>query len=208
MKPHLKKKKKEKRQRQRKKKKQATTSIKTYYQFLLGLRTPSSEIPKEGSAKYHGSWFGYITDGKTSYSPSGDKKRDKNALAEFDVDFGNKTLTGTLKRHDTQNPVFSIEANFKNSGNAFEGTATAKNFVIDGNNSHTGNTSINITTKVNGAFYGPNATELGGYFTYNGKDTTPKNSENSQTVPSSPNSENARAAVVFGAKKQVETNNK
>lgn len=190
------------------KEKQATTSIKTYYQFLLGLRTPSSEIPKEGSAKYHGSWFGYITDGKTSYSPSGDKKRDKNALAEFDVDFGNKTLTGTLKRHDTQNPVFSIEANFKNSGNAFEGTATAKNFVIDGNNSHTGNTSINITTKVNGAFYGPNATELGGYFTYNGKDTTPKNSENSQTVPSSPNSENARAAVVFGAKKQVETNNK
>ncbi|HHF3648613.1 TPA: transferrin-binding protein-like solute binding protein [Haemophilus influenzae] len=194
--------------KEKEKEKQATTSIKTYYQFLLGLRTPSSEIPKEGSAKYHGSWFGYITDGKTSYSPSGDKKRDKNALAEFDVDFGNKTLTGTLKRHDTQNPVFSIEANFKNSGNAFEGTATAKNFVIDGNNSHTGNTSINITTKVNGAFYGPNATELGGYFTYNGKDTTPKNSENSQTVPSSPNSENARAAVVFGAKKQVETNNK
>ncbi|HHF3794661.1 TPA: transferrin-binding protein-like solute binding protein [Haemophilus influenzae] len=195
-------------EKEKEKEKQATTSIKTYYQFLLGLRTPSSEIPKEGSAKYHGSWFGYITDGKTSYSPSGDKKRDKNALAEFDVDFGNKTLTGTLKRHDTQNPVFSIEANFKNSGNAFEGTATAKNFVIDGNNSHTGNTSINITTKVNGAFYGPNATELGGYFTYNGKDTTPKNSENSQTVPSSPNSENARAAVVFGAKKQVETNNK
>ncbi|WP_162627025.1 hypothetical protein, partial [Haemophilus influenzae] len=30
------------------KEKQATTSIKTYYQFLLGLRTPSSEIPKEG----------------------------------------------------------------------------------------------------------------------------------------------------------------
>lgn len=175
------------------KEKQATTSIKTYYQFLLGLRTPSSEIPKEGSAKYHGSWFGYITDGKTSYSPSGDKKRDKNALAEFDVDFGNKTLTGTLKRHDTQNPVFSIEANFKNSGNAFEGTATAKNFVIDGNNSHTGNTSINITTKVNGAFYGPNATELGGYFTYNGKNPTDN---------SSSNSEKARAAVVFGAKKQ------
>lgn len=190
------------------KEKQATNLSNTYYQFLLGHRTPKDDIPKTGSAQYSGSWFGYIGDDKTSYSTSGDKERKNNAVADFNVDFVNKTLTGTLKRHDTQNPVFSIEANFKNSGNAFEGTATAKNFVIDGNNSHTGNTSINITTKVNGAFYGPNATELGGYFTYNGKDTTPKNSENSQTVPSPPNSPNARAAVVFGAKKQVEKTNK
>ena len=185
-----------------------TTSINTYYQFLLGLRTPSSEIPKGGSAKYHGNWFGYIGDGTTSYSTSGNKERSKNAVADFNVDFVNKTLTGTLKRHDTGNPVFKINADFKNGSNDFTGTATATNFVIDGNNSHTGNTPINITTKVNGAFYGPNATELGGYFTYNGKDTTPKNSENSQTVPSPPNSPNARAAVVFGAKKQVEKTNK
>ncbi|HHF0499050.1 TPA: transferrin-binding protein-like solute binding protein [Haemophilus influenzae] len=192
---------KDKEKNKEKDKQTTTTSINTYYQFLLGHRTASSEIPKMGNVTYRGSWFGYLGDGSTSYSATGGK----NAPAEFTVNFAERTLTGTLKRHDTQNPVFSIEANFKNSGNAFEGTATAKNFVIDGNNSHTGNTSINITTKVNGAFYGPNATELGGYFTYNGKDTTPKNSENSQTVPSSPNSENARAAVVFGAKKQVET---
>lgn len=189
------------------KEKQTKKPIDTYYQFLLGRRTPSSEIPKMGNVKYHGSWFGYLSDGTTSYSTSGNEQRDKNALAEFDVDFHKKKLTGTLKRHDTGNTVFSIDATF-NNGNAFTGTATATNFVIDGNNSHTGNTPINITTKVNGAFYGPKASELGGYFTYNGKDTTPKNSENSQTVPSSPNSENARAAVVFGAKKQVETNNK
>ncbi|MEX4116482.1 transferrin-binding protein-like solute binding protein [Haemophilus influenzae] len=191
-------------EKKEKEKQTTTTSIETYYQFLLGHRTAKADIPATGNVKYRGNWFGYIGDDTTSYSTTGDK----NALAEFTVNFAERKLTGTLKRHDTQNPVFSIEANFKNSGNAFEGTATAKNFVIDGNNSHTGNTSINITTKVNGAFYGPNATELGGYFTYNGKDTTPKNSENSQTVPSSPNSENARAAVVFGAKKQVETNNK
>ncbi|HHE9984962.1 TPA: transferrin-binding protein-like solute binding protein [Haemophilus influenzae] len=179
-----------------------------YHQFLLGLRTASSKIPTTGNVKYRGSWFGYISDGETSYSTTGDKRQDKNAVAEFDVNFAEKTLKGSLKRADSQNPVFSIEANFKNGGNAFTGTATAKDLVIDGKNSQTKNTPINITTKVNGAFYGPNATELGGYFTYNGKDTTPKNSENSQTVPSSPNSENARAAVVFGAKKQVETNNK
>ncbi|MCK9047113.1 transferrin-binding protein-like solute binding protein [Haemophilus influenzae] len=178
-----------------------TTSINTYYQFLLGLRTPKDEIPKEGSAKYLGNWFGYISDGETSYSASGDKERKNNAVAEFDVNFANKTLTGELKRHDNHKTVFSIDAKFQN-GNAFKGTATATNFVIDGNNSQTSNTKINITTEVNGAFYGPNATELGGYFTYNGNPTD----KSSSTVPSSPNSQNARAAVVFGAKKQqVET---
>lgn len=182
--------------------KKNTNQTGQYHQFLLGLRTPSSEIPAMGNVKYLGSWFGYISDGTTSYSPSGDKKRENNALAEFDVDFANKKLTGELKRAGTQNTVFSIEAKFQN-GNAFKGTATATNFVIDGNNSQTKSTQINITTEVNGAFYGPKATELGGYFTYNGKDTTPKNSP---TVPSPLNSEKARAAVVFGAKKQqVET---
>lgn len=178
-----------------------TTSINTYYQFLLGLRTPKDEIPKEGSAKYLGNWFGYISDGETSYSASGDKERKNNAVAEFDVNFANKTLTGELKRHDNHKTVFSIDAKFQN-GNAFKGTATATNFVIDGNNSQTSNTKINITTEVNGAFYGPHATELGGYFTYNGNSTA----ANSSAVSSPSNSEKARAAVVFGAKKQqVET---
>lgn len=176
-----------------------------YHQFLLGLRTPSSQIPATGNVKYLGNWFGYISDGSTSYSTSGNEQRNKNAVAEFDVNFDKKTLTGELKRHDTGNTVFSINADFKKGGNDFTGTATAKNFVIDGNNSQTKNAPINITTEVKGAFYGPNATELGGYFTYNGKNPTDKSSS---AVPSSPNSANARAAVVFGAKKQVETNNK
>lgn len=179
-----------------------TTSINTYYQFLLGLRTPSSEIPKEGSAKYHGNWFGYISDGTTSYSASGDKERSKNAVAEFDVNFADKTLTGELKRHDTGNTVFSIEAKFQN-GNDFKGTATANNVAIDSQNTQ-GTPKVNFTTEVNGAFYGPKATELGGYFTYNGNSTA-KNTESSSAVSSSSNSKNARAAVVFGARQQVET---
>lgn len=187
------------------KEKQATKSIDTYYQFLLGLRTPNADIPKKGSAQYRGNWFGYIGDDKTSYSATGNKQQEKNAPAEFNVDFDKKTLTGTLKRHDNHNTVFNINANF--NGNAFEGTATAKDLVIDGKNSQTKNTPINITTEVKGAFYGPNATELGGYFTYNGNPTA-TNSESSSAVSSPSNSEKARAAVVFGAKKQVETNNK
>lgn len=194
----------EEKDKEKKEKQTTTTSINTYYQFLLGHRTPKDDIPKEGSAKYLGSWFGYLSDGSTSYSTSGDKERSKNAVAEFDVNFAEKKLTGELKRHDNGNTVFSIEANLKN-GNDFTGTATATNFVIDGKNSQTRNTPINITTEVKGAFYGPKASELGGYFTYNGKNPTATNSESSSTVPSPPNSQNARAAVVFGAKKQVET---
>lgn len=186
------------------KEKQTTTSIKTYYQFLLGLRTPSSEIPKMGNVTYRGSWFGYIGDDKTSYSATGDKQQEKNAVAEFNVDFDKKKLTGELKRHDNQNTVFKINADLQSGKNDFTGTATAENFVIDGKDSQ-GNTPINITTEVKGAFYGPKASELGGYFTYNGKNPTATNSESSSTVPSPPNSQNARAAVVFGAKKQVET---
>lgn len=185
------------------KEKQTAATTNTYYQFLLGLRTPSSQIPATGNVKYLGSWFGYLSDGTTSYSTSGNEQRDKNALAKFTVDFVNKQLTGELKRHDTGNTVFSINATF-NNGNAFTGTATAENVVIDGKNSQDPNTKINIKTDVNGAFYGPHATELGGYFTYNGKDTITKNSESSSTVSSSSNSEKARAAVVFGAKQQVE----
>ncbi|HHF3913300.1 TPA: transferrin-binding protein-like solute binding protein [Haemophilus influenzae] len=194
---------KEKKEKEKEKEKQATNLSNTYYQFLLGLRTAKADIPATGNVKYHGSWFGYISDGTTSYSPSGDKERKKNAVAEFDVDFGNKKLTGELKRHDTGNTVFRINADFKN-GNDFTGTATAKDLVIDGNNSQTSNTKINITTEVKGAFYGPKASELGGYFTYNGNPTV-KNSESSSALSSSPNSKNARAAVVFGARQQVET---
>lgn len=186
------------------KEKQTAATTNTYYQFLLGQRTVSSEIPKKGSAQYHGSWFGYITDGKTSYSTTGDKQRDKSGVSDFNVDFDKKTLTGELKRHDNQNTVFNIKATFQNGKNDFEGTAHANNVAIDSQNTQ-GTPKVNFTATVKGAFYGPNATELGGYFTYNGKDTTPKNSP---AVPSLPNSQNARAAVVFGAKKQVETTNK
>lgn len=181
-----------------------TTSINTYYQFLLGLRTVSSEIPKMGNVKYVGSWFGYLSDGSTSYSTTGNKQRDKSGVSVFNVDFTNKNLTGELKRADTGNTVFSIYATFKDGKNDFTGTATAKDVVIDSKNTQATPPKVNFTTTVNGAFYGPDASELGGYFTYNGN-STPKNPS---AVSSPSNSEKARAAVVFGAKKQVETNNK
>lgn len=186
------------------KEKQTTTSIKTYYQFLLGLRTPSSQIPTMGNVKYLGNWFGYISDGETSYSATGDKQQNKNAVAEFDVNFTDKTLKGVLKHADTQNTVFNIDATFQNGKNDFTGTATANNVAIDSQNTQANKSRVNFTTTVNGAFYGPNATELGGYFTYNGKQNN-TTTDNSSVSTASNHSENARAAVVFGAKQQVKT---
>lgn len=183
------------------KEKQTTTSIKTYYQFLLGLRTPKAEIPTTGNVKYLGNWFGYISDGETSYSATGDKQQNKNAVAEFDVNFTDKTLKGVLKHADTQNTVFNIDATFQNGKNDFTGTATANNVAIDSQNTQANKSRVNFTTTVNGAFYGPNATELGGYFTYNGKQNN-TTTDNSSVSTASNHSENARAAVVFGAKKQ------
>lgn len=178
-----------------------------YHQFLLGHRTASSQIPTMGNVKYRGSWFGYLSDGETSYSTTGNKRQDKSGVSVFDVDFNKKTLTGELKRDDTQNTVFRINATFQSGKNDFTGTATAKDLVIDGKNTQD-TSKVNFTATVNGAFYGPDASELGGYFTYNGKNPADKNSESSSAVSSPSNSKNARAAVVFGAKKQVETNNK
>ncbi|MCK8949923.1 transferrin-binding protein-like solute binding protein [Haemophilus influenzae] len=195
---------KEKEKEKEDKEKQTTTSIKTYYQFLLGLRTPSSQIPTMGNVKYLGNWFGYISDGETSYSATGDKQQNKNAVAEFDVNFTDKTLKGVLKHADTQNTVFNIDATFQNGKNDFTGTATANNVAIDSQNTQANKSRVNFTTTVNGAFYGPNATELGGYFTYNGKQNN-TTTDNSSVSTASNHSENARAAVVFGAKQQVKT---
>ncbi|CKH21335.1 transferrin-binding protein-like solute binding protein [Haemophilus influenzae] len=178
-----------------------------YHQFLLGHRTASSQIPTMGNVKYRGSWFGYLSDGETSYSTTGNKRQDKSGVSVFDVDFNKKTLTGELKRDDTQNTVFRINATFQSGKNDFTGTATAKDLVIDGKNTQD-TSKVNFTATVNGAFYGPDASELGGYFTYNGKNPADKNSESSSAVSSPSNSPNARAAVVFGAKRQVETNKK
>ncbi|PRI23483.1 Transferrin-binding protein 2 precursor [Haemophilus influenzae] len=187
------------------KEKQATNLSNTYYQFLLGHRTPKAEIPTTGNVKYLGNWFGYISDGETSYSATEDKQQNKNAVAEFDVNFTDKTLKGVLKHADTQNTVFNIDATFQNGKNDFTGTATANNVAIDSQNTQANKSRVNFTTTVNGAFYGPNATELGGYFTYNGKQNN-TTTDNSSVSTASNHSENARAAVVFGAKKQqVET---
>ena len=156
-----------------------------YDLFLVGERTVLDEMAKQqGKALYRGTWQGTLTNGSVSYSSLATNKIEGD-IAEFNVDFAEKTLKGELKREGSLNTAFEIDA--KIEGNGFSGTASTKNNGFSLNSgSTTGDSRVYIKTSVDGAFYGPNASELGGAFAGNELNATDN------------------AAVVFGAKRQVE----
>ncbi|CWN91505.1 transferrin-binding protein-like solute binding protein [Neisseria meningitidis] len=133
--------------------------------FLKGIRTAEADIPKNGTAHYTGTWEARI--GKPIQWDN--KADEKAAKAEFDVDFGKKSISGTLTEQNGVKPAFHIE-NGKIEGNGFYATAHTRDTGI--NLSGTGST--NPTTfqanglRVEGGFYGPQAEELGGIIFNNG----------------------------------------
>lgn len=97
---------------------------------------PTQNMPVTGLASYKGD----------SIILSDDISDDSDAVAgqsSFDVDFGAKTLSGSITANNA--PTINISANI--SGNSFEGTAKSTK-LTDG--------------AVEGKFYGNNAVELGG----------------------------------------------
>ena len=97
---------------------------------------PTQNMPVTGLASYKGD----------SIILSDDISDDSDAVAgqsSFDVDFGAKTLSGSITANNVQ--TINISANI--SGNSFEGTAKSTK-LTDG--------------AVEGKFYGNNAVELGG----------------------------------------------
>lgn len=127
--------------------------------FLKGIRTAETDIPKTGKARYTGTWEARI--GKPiQWDNQADEKA---AKAVFTVDFGKKSISGTLTEQNGVKPAFHIE-NGKIEGNGFYATAHTRDTGI--NLSGTGST--NPTTfqanglRVEGGFYGPQAEELGG----------------------------------------------
>ena len=97
---------------------------------------PTQNMPVTGLASYKGD----------SIISSDDISDDSDAVAgqsSFDVDFGAKTLSGSITANNV--PTINISANI--SGNSFEGTAKSTK-LTDG--------------AVEGKFYGNNAVELGG----------------------------------------------
>lgn len=153
--------------------------------FLQGERTATTgdkAVPTTGKAKYLGNWVGYIT-GKDTGTGTGKSFTDAQDIADFDIDFENKSVKGKLTTQGRQDPVFSITGQI--AGNGWTGTASttkadAGGYKID--SSSTGKSIVIRDAKVTGGFYGPNANEMGGSFTHNADDS--------------------KASVVFGTKRQ------
>lgn len=126
--------------------------------FLKGIRTVEADIPKTGTAHYTGTWEARI--GKPI---QWDNYADKAAKAEFTVDFGGKSISGTLTEKNGVEPAFHIE-NGKIEGNGFYATArTRENGInLSGNGSTNPKTFQANDLRVEGGFYGPQAEELGG----------------------------------------------
>lgn len=126
--------------------------------FLKGIRTAEADIPQIGKARYTGTWEARIGE-----PIQWDNKADKAAKAEFNVDFGEKSISGTLTEENGVEPAFHIE-NGKIEGNGFYATAHTRDNGI--NLSGTGSTDPKTfkanDLRVEGGFYGPKAAELGG----------------------------------------------
>ncbi|MCG3367007.1 transferrin-binding protein-like solute binding protein [Neisseria meningitidis] len=127
--------------------------------FLKGIRTAEAGIPKTGTAHYTGTWEARIGE-PIQWDNHADKEA---AKAEFNVDFGGKSISGTLTEKNGVEPAFHIE-NGKIEGNGFYATARTRESGI--NLSGTGSTAPKTfqasNLRVEGGFYGPKAEELGG----------------------------------------------
>lgn len=172
--------------------------------FLKGIRTAETDIPKIGTAHYTGTWEARI--GKPI---QWDNHADKAAKAEFDVDFGEKSISGTLTEQNGVEAAFHIE-NGKIEGNGFYATArTRENGInLSGNGSTNPKTFQASDLRVEGGFYGPQAEELGGtIFNNDGKslDIT-EDTENEAEAEAGVGEQlepevKPQFGVVFGAKK-------
>ncbi|HEZ1050735.1 TPA: transferrin-binding protein-like solute binding protein [Neisseria meningitidis] len=173
--------------------------------FLKGIRTAETDIPKTGEARYTGTWEARI--GKPiQWDNQADEKA---AKAVFTVDFGKKSISGTLTEQNGVKPAFHIE-NGKIEGNGFHATAHTRESGID--LSGQGSTKPQIfkadNLLVTGGFYGPQAAELGGtIFNKDGKslDIT-EDTENEAEAEAGVGEQlepeaKPQFGVVFGAKK-------
>lgn len=164
--------------------------------FLQGERTDEKEIPKDENVVYLGTWYGHIATNGTSWTREASNQENGNR-AKFDVNFKDKTITGTLTAENRSEATFTIDAMI--DGNGFKGTAKTGDggFAPDQNNSTVTHKVRIANAEVQGGFYGSNAEELGGWFAYPGNGQA-KNA----TVESDNGNSASSATVVFGAKRQ------
>lgn len=183
--------------------------------FLKGIRTAEADIPQTGKARYTGTWEARISK-PIQWDNHADKKA---AKAEFDVDFGEKSISGTLTEKNGVEAAFYIEKGVID-GNGFHATARTRDNGINlsGNDSTNPQSFKANNLLVTGGFYGPQAEELGGtIFNNDGKSLSiTENIENEAEVEAEaeaeagvveqlePDEVKYQFGVVFGAKKDMQ----
>ena len=130
--------------------------------FIQGERTRSADMPQNGQARYLGTWEGFTNKDLAWRTLPGNGRTDSKA--DFQVDFGAKTLSGTLTEHNGVRPAFFIDADVK--GNGFAGTVRTHSdgVVLDPGREGGSPRLLFGDIPVKGGFYGPKASELGGSF--------------------------------------------
>ena len=108
----------------------------TSYLFYNG--NPTLNMPTSGSAAYHGQSI------ISADIPALDDEDFYTGSSQFNVDFGNKTLNGSLGINNIQ----PVNINASISGNSFSGSASSS--------------SLPSAARVEGKFYGVQAKELAG----------------------------------------------
>lgn len=128
--------------------------------FIKGIRTSEADIPKIGNVHYRGSW-----EARIGAPIQWDNHADKAAKAEFDVNFANKSLSGTLTEKNGVEAAFYIE-NGIIEHNGFRAVARTRDTGIDllGRGATSSKPFKAENLHVTGGFYGPHASELGGSF--------------------------------------------
>ena len=128
--------------------------------FIKGIRTSEADIPKIGNVHYKGSW-----EARIGAPIQWDNHADKAAKAEFDVNFANKSLSGTLTEKNGVEPAFYIEKGIIEH-NGFHAVARTRDTGIDllGRGATSSKPFKAENLHVTGGFYGPHASELGGSF--------------------------------------------
>ena len=128
--------------------------------FIKGIRTSEADIPKIGNVHYRGSW-----EARIGAPIQWDNHADKAAKAEFDVNFANKSLSGTLTEKNGVEPAFYIE-NGTIEHNGFHAVARTRDTGIDllGRGATSSKPFKAENLHVTGGFYAPHASELGGSF--------------------------------------------
>ncbi|WP_158081024.1 transferrin-binding protein-like solute binding protein [Moraxella lacunata] len=154
---------------------------------------PNDPFFKSNSKSLEGGFFGanaeelagkFLADDNSLFAVFGARQHKDGNRAEFGVNFDNKTLKGTLYAGGSVAPSIIID-NGVISGNGFTADFRTGEKGLSLDKSSISGAVAHLSGKVDGGFYGKNATELGGSFY------------------SERTSKKDGVAGVFGAKQQV-----